>query len=80
MTRRWLTEKGVDLLWDDRYESPGVKFKDADLIGIPYQLIVGARGLKEGKVELKTRQTKQAEAVDLDAAVATLLKEIHHAE
>ena len=60
-----LCDKGIDLLWDDRYESSGVKFKDADLIGIPVQIIVGARGLKEGCVELKNRQSQESEQVPL---------------
>lgn len=53
-----LIEKGFDVLLDDRDERPGVKFKDADLIGIPYQIIIGERGLKEGYIELKERRTK----------------------
>ncbi|MFN3739956.1 MAG: proline--tRNA ligase [Thermodesulfovibrionales bacterium] len=53
-----LIEKGFDVLFDDRDERPGVKFKDADLIGIPYQIIIGERGLKEGYIEIKERRTK----------------------
>ncbi len=53
-----LIERGFDVLLDDRDERPGVKFKDADLIGIPYQIIIGERGLKEGYIELKERRTK----------------------
>ncbi|MFA5468496.1 MAG: His/Gly/Thr/Pro-type tRNA ligase C-terminal domain-containing protein, partial [Sphaerochaetaceae bacterium] len=52
---RELTAKGLEVLYDDRSESPGVKFADADLIGLPLRLTVGNRGLKEGKVELKLR-------------------------
>ena len=48
-------ENGIEVLWDDRQERPGVKFKDADLIGIPYRITVGERGLKEGKLEFKPR-------------------------
>ena len=50
-----LLEQGIEVLFDDRKGRPGVKFNDADLVGIPYQLIVGARGLEEGKVEVKVR-------------------------
>ncbi|MDX8408642.1 MAG: proline--tRNA ligase [Mariprofundales bacterium] len=51
-----LTAAGIDTLWDDRKERPGVKFKDAELMGLPLQLVVGDRGLKDGMVELKPRQ------------------------
>ena len=50
------TEKGWEILLDDRPERPGVKFKDADLVGIPFQLIIGQTALKEGKFEIKRRQ------------------------
>jgi len=50
---------GADVLIDDRDERPGVKFKDADLIGIPLRLTIGAKGLKEGLVELKRRNAKE---------------------
>ncbi|HXX56880.1 MAG TPA: proline--tRNA ligase [Thermodesulfovibrionales bacterium] len=55
---RDLTEKGNDVLMDDRDERAGVKFKDADLIGIPTQIILGEKNLKEGLVEVKDRKTK----------------------
>jgi prolyl-tRNA synthetase len=50
-----LEAAGVEVLWDDRDERPGVKFKDADLIGIPLRVTIGAKGLASGHVELKTR-------------------------
>ncbi len=50
-----LLQAGVDVVWDDRKESPGVKFKDAELIGIPLRIIVGDRGLDNDALELKTR-------------------------
>ena len=52
-----LTDAGVDVLWDDRDERAGVKFNDADLIGAPYQLVIGEKGLAQGTVELKERKT-----------------------
>ncbi len=52
-----LIKAGVDVIMDDRDERPGIKFKDADLIGIPIHVIVGKKGLKEGKIELKLRAT-----------------------
>lgn len=53
----FLKEQGLDVLVDDRKERPGVKFKDADLIGIPMQIVVGGRGLKNGILEAKDRRT-----------------------
>jgi prolyl-tRNA synthetase len=53
-----LLEAGVDVLFDDRDERPGVKFKDADLIGIPVRIVVGAKSLAEGKVEWSMRRDK----------------------
>ncbi|OBQ57609.1 proline--tRNA ligase [Halodesulfovibrio spirochaetisodalis] len=53
----FLKEQGIDVLVDDRKERPGVKFKDADLIGIPMQIVVGGRGLKNGILEAKDRRT-----------------------
>ena len=50
---RTLEEKGVDVILDDRDERAGVKFKDADLIGIPFRITVGPKKLAEGKVEIK---------------------------
>jgi prolyl-tRNA synthetase len=67
-----LSGEGLEILMDDREERPGIKFKDADLIGIPYQIIIGKKGLKEGIVELKSRKTKQAERI----APADVVKKI----
>ncbi len=51
-TRLKLTAAGIEVLYDDRDERPGVKFKDADLIGIPVRVVVGAKSLADGKVEI----------------------------
>ncbi len=70
---RELEAAGLDVLIDDRDERPGVKFKDADLIGAPLRLTVGARGLAKGGVELKPRREpdpKKAELVPLDEVTA----------
>lgn len=64
-----LTAAGKEVLFDDRDERAGVKFNDADLIGIPWQVVVGERGLKEGKVEVKNRRTGEVKLVDLDSAL-----------
>ncbi len=55
---------GIDVLVDDRAERPGVKFKDADLIGFPYRVVVGAKALAKGGVELKARAGGAMEIVD----------------
>ncbi len=60
---------GVEVLYDDREESAGVKFNDADLLGLPLQLIVSARGLEAGTVELKERRSGQRHHVALAEAV-----------
>lgn len=51
-----LADSGIDVLIDDREERPGIKFKDSDLLGFPLQIIVGKKGLKDGKIELKERR------------------------
>ena len=52
-----LENEGLDVLLDDREERPGVKFKDADLLGLPFQLVIGGKGLARGIVEAKDRRT-----------------------
>ncbi|HEY5228131.1 MAG TPA: proline--tRNA ligase [Opitutaceae bacterium] len=61
---------GADVLVDDRAERPGVKFKDADLIGIPLRITVGGRGIKEGVIEMKWRQSPETLKVPLNESVA----------
>lgn len=63
-----LKKKGIEVLIDDRDERAGVKFKDADLIGIPFRITVGKK-ISEGKVELRERKTKQSTEVELENAV-----------
>lgn len=63
-----LKAQGVDVVLDDRNERPGVKFKDMELVGIPYRITVG-RGIKEGKVEFRARTADANEEVALDAIV-----------
>jgi prolyl-tRNA synthetase len=69
---RELADVGVEVVLDDREERPGVKFNDADLIGWPYQVVVGKKGLAEGVVELKTRATGERTTVPLEDAVETV--------
>jgi prolyl-tRNA synthetase len=68
-----LEAAGFEVLHDDREGlSPGVKFKDADLLGMPLRVVVGAKGLKDGTVELKDRRTKKMEKVPFDQLVAAV--------
>ena len=67
-----LNLSGIRVLLDDRDERPGVKFKDADLIGIPWQIVVGKKGLKDGVVELKARMTKEIEKLSPSDVVERL--------
>jgi len=64
-----LSEKRIEVLLDDRAENPGVKFKDADLIGIPFRITIGPRNLKEGKVEIKERKTGRIDVVAKDEVI-----------
>jgi len=67
--------KSLDVLYDDRPERPGVKFKDADLIGVPYRVTVGKKKVERGLAEIFERSTKKVEDVKLDAVVPSLLEE-----
>lgn len=68
-----LTKQGIDVLMDDRDESAGRKFNDADLIGLPYRIIIGKRALQSGSVELKDRSTGVVEMVPRDKVVEKVL-------
>ena len=67
-----LEKLGVEVLFDDRDERPGVKFKDNDLIGIPLRIVVGSKGLAEGTVEVKVRSTGEVLSLTLGEVVATV--------
>ena len=67
-----LVAAGLEVFYDDRDERPGVKFKDADLLGFPIRVNVGGRTWKEGKVEIVTRRDKSVQAVPPEAAVAAV--------
>jgi prolyl-tRNA synthetase len=64
-----LIAAGHEVMLDDRDERPGVKFKDAELIGIPYRVSVGSRDLADGMVEVVSRQTGERERVAVDQVV-----------
>jgi prolyl-tRNA synthetase len=64
-----LGKAGIEVLFDDRDERPGVKFKDADLVGLPYRIAVGKKGVAEGLVELKARRSPDVVKVKIDEVV-----------
>lgn len=74
-----LKQAGVEVLYDDRDERAGVKLNDADLVGFPFQIRIGPKKLKEGKVEFYDRAAKQAEDVTVAEAVATARRRIEQA-
>ena len=61
-----LEDDGIEVVMDDRDERPGVKFKDADLLGIPYQVVIGDKGLNRGVIEIKNRTTSEVSEVEVD--------------
>lgn len=69
-----LNNAGIDVLYDDRHERAGVKFNDADLIGLPARVIIGDKSLKEGKVEIKARSEDKADMVDIESIVEAVRK------
>jgi prolyl-tRNA synthetase len=71
-----LLQHGIEVLYDDRAESPGVKFADMDLIGLPWQIVVGPRGLKTGLVELKDRHSGARQELSLESLFAKLPAEV----
>lgn len=76
-----LINAGVEVLYDDREESPGVKFADADLIGLPLRLTVSKRSLKENSVEAKRRDSEQAELIpkaEIVQRVQTLIADLYN--
>jgi prolyl-tRNA synthetase len=80
---RWVSDiekgleaRGIEVLVDDRDERPGVKFKDADLIGLPLRATIGERGLASGMFELKRRTQKEARSLPIESAVEAIVSEI----
>ncbi len=74
-----LEKRGIEVLFDDRDERPGVKFKDNDLIGIPIRVVVGSKGLADGKVEVKIRSTGEVLSLSLDEVASTVSQRIEAA-
>lgn len=71
-----LTSMGMEVLYDDRNESPGVKFKDADLVGMPLRITIGERGLKKGIVEAKVRATGEQTEFPIEGAADSIARAI----
>jgi len=71
-----LTAAGVEVLYDDRNERAGVKFKDADLIGLPFRIAVGKKGLAEGVVEVKRRNSTEVRKMKIDEVVQAVAAEV----
>jgi prolyl-tRNA synthetase len=71
-----LEEQGFEALLDDRDERAGIKFKDADLIGIPWRIVIGEKNLKESMVEIKERKTGVVEKVKVEEAVARIAEKL----
>lgn len=75
-----LLEAGLDVVVDDRNERPGFKFADNDLMGFPYQIVIGKRGLKNGTFELKDRATGEREDISIDEAAAIVAARVSEAK
>ena len=73
-----LLSEGIDVLLDDRHENPGVKFNDADLIGLPVRVTIGERSLKNGNVELKVRSQDERRDVPVDKVVEVIKEELEN--
>ena len=79
MAERYYNElkaAGVDVLLDDRDVRPGVKFKDADLIGFPLRVVIGGKGLAAGEIELKWRDEPAATKVKVDEGVKSITQQV----
>ena len=74
-----LLAAGIDVILDDRGERPGVMFADWELIGVPHRLVIGDRGLKDGKVEYQARRDTEATLLPVESAGATVIEKIRAA-
>jgi prolyl-tRNA synthetase len=72
------SENGIEVLYDDREETPGVKFKDADLVGIPLRVTLGEKNLKKGLVEIKKRRTGEISLVKKEEVLSKIKEMIDH--
>ncbi len=74
-----LSSLGIDVLVDDRVERPGVKFKDADLVGCPFRVVAGAKSLAKGCLEIRARGEKESQLVPVEEAVEFIRKRVEEA-
>ncbi|MEZ5916134.1 MAG: His/Gly/Thr/Pro-type tRNA ligase C-terminal domain-containing protein [Parvularculaceae bacterium] len=74
-----LSAEGVEVLYDDTAGRPGEKFARMDLIGLPFQVVVGPRGLADGKVEVKRRSDGRKDEMSLDAAISMVVRDVKSA-
>ena len=74
-----LENAGLEVLYDDRDERPGAKFATLDLIGLPWQILVGPKGLAEGRVEVKRRQTGEREFLAPEEATKRIVAALRQA-
>lgn len=68
-----LQEQGKDVLYDDRDERAGAKFADMDLIGLPWQVVIGPKGIEKGIAELKNRRTGEKQEISIDSVIEKLI-------
>ena len=73
-----LQQEGLEVLLDDRDERPGIKFKDADLIGIPYRITIGKHFVQEGEVEIRARADGKTQSLSLEKAMTEVVSSIHY--
>ena len=74
---RELSENGLDVLYDDRDLRPGIKFKDADLLGTPLQITIGTRNLKNGQIEMKIRADSESSIIPLQDAPTVIMHKVN---
>jgi prolyl-tRNA synthetase len=74
-----LVEAGIDVILDDRGERPGVMFADWELIGVPHRLVIGDRGLKDGKLEYQGRRDAEATLLPVEEAAQTVIGKVRAA-
>ncbi|MGE8472795.1 MAG: His/Gly/Thr/Pro-type tRNA ligase C-terminal domain-containing protein, partial [Paraburkholderia hospita] len=74
-----LTAAGIDVILDDRGERPGVMFADWELIGVPHRLVIGDRGLKDGKIEYQGRRDAEATLLPVEDVAQAVIDKINAA-
>ena len=64
-----MIKEGIDVLWDDRAESAGIKFNDADLLGMPLRMVMSKRNIENGVVEIKMRDEKDGYTIPIEKCI-----------